>query len=147
MLYNERKIGKKAWLLDGTEFSGLHLNDKAEYIISAVKSAKESNDHCEHIILQGKDGKLTEVKEYNVVIAFNGDFTKYLSDNDCYADAGEDGNGNVDVFIEMGDWKHSHLWCRDLMEYIGYKEIAEDVTEEDGSDCYSSIHTFTKKAE
>ena len=33
------------------------------------------------------------------------------------------------------------------MEYIGYKEIAEDVTEEDGSDCYSSIHTFAKKAE
>lgn len=147
MLYNEKKIGKKAWLLNGTVFNGLHLDDKTEYTINAVKSAKESNDFCEHIILQDKDGKLTEVKEYNVVVAFNGNFTEYLSDNDCYADAGEESDGNVNVYIEMGDWKHSHLWCRDLMDYIGYKEIAEDVTEEDGSDCYSSIHIFTKKAE
>ncbi len=48
------------------------------------------------------------------------------------------------VPIEWGDWKHDHarldLLFRDV---LGLYRIAEDITEVDGSDSYSSIHTFS----
>lgn len=145
MLYNE-KIGKKAWLLNGTVFNGLHLDDKTEYTINAVKSAKESNDDfCEHIILQDKDGKLIEVQKYNVIITPSNGIEQYLSDNDCsVADVSNSSANKVAVTIEWGDWKHDHFWCEDLMGYIGYEQTKSKVTEEDGSDCYSAIHYFRK---
>lgn len=145
MLYNEKKIGKKAWLLNGTVFNGLHLDDKTEYTINAVKSAKESNDFCKHIILQDKDGKLIEVQEYNVIITPSNGIEQYLSDNDCsVADVSNSSANKVAVTIEWGDWKHDHFWCGDLMGYIGYEQTKSKVTEEDGSDCYSAIHYFRK---
>ena len=52
----------------------------------------------------------------------------------------------VNVSISWGDWKHEHMWCKILMEYIGFREIGEMLTEEDGSDCYSATHIFIKEA-
>ena len=46
------------------------------------------------------------------------------------------------IDISWGDWKHDHLWARDLMSYLGYVEIGSKVTEEDGSDAYSAEHYF-----
>ena len=46
-----------------------------------------------------------------------------------------------DIQVDWGDWKH-HLRLTYLMELIGYKQTRNDVTESDGSDCYSSIHRF-----
>ena len=54
-------------------------------------------------------------------------------------------NGVVTIFIEWGDWKHEHGYLRYLMKQEGYEEINQIVTEEDGSDCYSAIHTFKKQ--
>lgn len=42
-----------------------------------------------------------------------------------------------------GDWKHDHLrtnWI--LFEQFGLAFCGEYVTDEDGSDCYASIHTY-----
>lgn len=49
------------------------------------------------------------------------------------------------LFVEViwGDWKHDHLWVDRLVTTalkVEYKD--EEVTEEDGSDCYSSIHKY-----
>lgn len=51
--------------------------------------------------------------------------------------------GMVAVEIE-GDWKHDHLRTKWLMAEIGYKQVFETVTEEDGSDYYTAIHYFVK---
>lgn len=48
----------------------------------------------------------------------------------------------VEVEISWGDWKHEHLRCDYLMKELGYLEIGEELTEEDGSDCYSAIHRY-----
>lgn len=51
----------------------------------------------------------------------------------------------ISVEINWGDWKHDHLRCKYLTERF-FDEIGKDVvieteiTEEDGSDCYSAIH-------
>ena len=48
------------------------------------------------------------------------------------------------VCISWGDWKHEHLACKQVMERLGYRQIQEIITEDNGSDCYSSEHTFIK---
>lgn len=51
----------------------------------------------------------------------------------------------VIIHIEWGDWKHSHARLDYVMKhYLGYTLIKEQVTEEDGSDTYSSVHYYIK---
>lgn len=69
---------------------------------------------------------------------------KYLADNNFYEEIYENGNGTLSIEITWGDWKHDHMFCDYLMREKGYRLIDEDVTEENGSDCYSSIHTYKK---
>ena len=59
-----------------------------------------------------------------------------------YFDVSDGGNGLVVVSIEWGDWKHEHLRCDRLMMQIGYGLEDEEVTDEDGSDTYSSNHIY-----
>lgn len=54
----------------------------------------------------------------------------------------------IKIEIERGDWKHDHLYADYLIKEfldnngLHYFQIAEETTEEDGSDCYSAIHGF-----
>lgn len=48
----------------------------------------------------------------------------------------------VCVNISWGDWKHSHLRADYLVEQLGGNLFTTQVTEEDGSDCYSAIHNY-----
>lgn len=50
----------------------------------------------------------------------------------------------VDVNIEWGDWKHDHILCDELMKQKGWELESECVSDEDGSDCYSSTHTYKR---
>lgn len=50
---------------------------------------------------------------------------------------------SVAIDVTWGDWKHSHGWLDHLMELRGFKLQKETVTEEDGSDCYSSTHIYS----
>ena len=50
----------------------------------------------------------------------------------------------IQVFVDWGDWKHDHLRIVHLInDAFSPDEIREEVTEEDGSDCYSAVHIFT----
>ena len=65
-----------------------------------------------------------------------------LRDNDVFADVWDAGNGDIKVEINWGDWKHDHLRCRHIMRELGFERINEVVTADDGSDCYSALHTY-----
>lgn len=71
---------------------------------------------------------------------------KYLTEKD--ADFSEvyptELNGFPCLVVEVswGDWKHSHGYLDYLMKEKGFFMVREDVTEEDGSDCYSSNHIY-----
>lgn len=146
----EKKIGRKVWLLDGSLEKGFTLKDKREFTLVDVKMGKDCNDWANHFVIRDdENGNTIEVKEFQVIFALEGDnIERYLSDNEIYAaDVSRDNDDNIlTVGIYWGDWKHEHLWCRDLMEYIGYEEFDEKVTEEDGSDNYSAVHYFAKVA-
>ena len=132
------EIGKKVWLLD---YNG-NLTNKKIFTIKDKK--KPSNDYCYHYIVEAEEGYSAEVREFSVVFVKDESLEKYLADNECYGDVNEN-NNVVSVNIEWGDWKHSHLWLEQLMKYIGYTQIEEYITEECGSDCYSSTHLFVKQ--
>lgn len=69
----------------------------------------------------------------------------FLADHEAdFSDVYTWAGGKVTVSVEDGDWKHSHRYLDTLMGYLGYEKTDENVTEEDGSDCYSSEHTFRK---
>lgn len=51
----------------------------------------------------------------------------------------------VEVEVVWGDWKHEHGALTQFMNLNGFRQIDERVTEEDGSDCYSSVHTYQLK--
>ena len=68
----------------------------------------------------------------------------YLKENNLYCEVYEHANGSVSVEIDWGDWKHYHAYCDHLMKQIGYDCTDEQVTEENGSDTYSSIHFYEK---
>ena len=48
------------------------------------------------------------------------------------------------VCISWGNWKHEHLACEQIMKELGYMQVQEVITEDNGSDCYSAEHTFIK---
>lgn len=49
----------------------------------------------------------------------------------------------VYVYVDHGDWKHDHLRIVNLIKNtMNPKHSYEEVTNEDGSDCYSSKHIF-----
>lgn len=72
--------------------------------------------------------------------------TEYLREAGYHGsiNLGRDGVGCMEIEVTWGDWKHEHIWLKNLMKEFGYEHIREDVTEEDGGDTYSAIHTFEK---
>ena len=67
---------------------------------------------------------------------------KLMEENGLYGDVyGDDVLICIDV--EWGDWKHEHMRL-DLMiaDNFDIKFRAVEVTEEDGSDCYSATHKY-----
>ena len=66
---------------------------------------------------------------------------KIFKDNDMSYDYECEGN-IVYVIVDWGDWKHDHGFLNYVMRNNGFELVAEKVTEEDGSDYYSSIHGF-----
>lgn len=71
---------------------------------------------------------------------------RYLRNNDAdFEYIREDEVGGVPLLIitvEWGDWKHSHGHLDYLMKEKGYEVLGVDVTESDGSDCYSAEHIY-----
>lgn len=72
--------------------------------------------------------------------------TRILEEGKLFAEVDATPDGKIIVLIEWGDWKHEHGYLRCLMQQNGFTETAENVTEENGSDCYSAIHIFKKTA-
>ena len=64
--------------------------------------------------------------------------------NGIFAEVWEE-NNEIKVQIDWGDWKHEHLRCDYLMGEIGYELQSTVTTEEDGSDCYSALHTYIEE--
>ena len=152
-MYGENPIGKKVNLLLDYGFCSRKMSDEVYEVVRVVPWSKELNDWCEHYIVKGADGVEKEIRMVDCVFSPNNDKDEdsrvfhFLDDNGVYAEVWNHyGTSAIVVSISWGDWKHEHLWARDLMSFLGYTEIGSKVTEEDGSDTYSAEHYFLKTA-
>ena len=126
---------------DGSTYDLYCDNDRFDGTYFALKHS-ESNPRGTRI---GKISKGVVVKEdYDSDREEEITIQKYLDDNRLNGEVEVDGS-NIYVDIHWGDWKHEHLRCEYLMNKLGYTQEYVEVTEEDGSDCYSAIHTYIKK--
>lgn len=144
-------IGRKVNLLVKKGLCSWKMSDEVCEITSVVPWTEELNDWCQHYIVRKPDGTEVEIRECDCV--FSPDTEKpadcmahdFLNDNGVWADVWHPyGIPALVVSISWGDWKHDHLWAKDLMSYLGYIEVGSKVTEEDGSDTYSAEHYFVK---
>lgn len=94
-----------------------------------------SADECERIL--GEIRRQFYRNEYDIIYKTlrekDADFDEIWHDDDGFA-----------ISVNWGDWKHSHAYLKHLMRELGYTQIEEELTEEDGSDTYSSIHYFKR---
>lgn len=99
-----------------------------------------------------KEDKATEeinesLKEMNDIAE---ELYNHFDEKDCYYEIWPEENA-ICAEISWGDWKHDHLFfdyeARKFLREKGYEvvNIDTDITEEDGSDTYSAIHTLTLK--
>ena len=146
----EKLVGKKVYKYNHiTEWRWV-LDTTKTYTIFGYKTPEDANDYCPHWLVWDSEGNESDVREFECVICPEKTddelctIERYLSDNRCYTDEIYHDNGAILIQVNWGDWKHDHLWLRDLMDYIGYIQISERVTEDNGSDCYSAQHTFIK---
>ena len=139
-------IGNKVYELVGDEFSK-KMNTEKVFIVVNVKDCNEVQDWCQHYVIRDNDGNEKEIREVDCVTTPRENcscederIAKFLEDNGVYAEVYIN-RIIVNVFIN-GDWKHEHGWGDVLMGYLGYKKVNEEVTEENGSDWYGSIHRY-----
>jgi len=148
----KKYIGKKVYELVKVGNWSYTINKDKTYTIVNYKDYTEDEDRDSHYIIRDDEGNEKDVKFYEVVFCpddtYKGDakIGHYLSDNGIYADVYTNSEGQVEVQIDWGDWKHDHGWCNNLMSYLGYDEDDMVVTEEDGSDCYSARHYYSMKS-
>lgn len=92
-------------------------------------------------LIRSFDESLKE--DYNSDLETERKIQKYLDDHNLWGEVSVQ-DGTVYVEIHWGDWKHDHWYCQDLMSELGYVLVGKEVTEEDGSDTFSAIHTYEK---
>lgn len=142
-------IGKKVNLLEKVGICDWKMNDEVCEIVNVIPWSQELEDWCQHYVVRKPDGSEVEVRECDCVFSPDAEkgeisrISQFLNDNGVDGEVLSSDN-EVYVYISWGDWKHDHAWCQELMSYLGYKRVSFDVTDEDGSDCFSAEHTYIK---
>lgn len=153
----EKVIGKQVWVLRESGYTYILDKDHTYTVIGRVEIGHNlpdgtvNNDFVPHLVIINENGTTEHIREYCAIItpdmSIKDDacrISKYLSDNTLYAEVFVNSEGCPAVSISWGDWKHDHGFCDSLMRYIGYSCDDVVVTEENGSDCYSADHYYSK---
>lgn len=153
MFYDiDKRIGKKVWLFEKSGYT-FSLNKEKVWVIESLNEPNE-NFYDYYYVVSNGDEKCEVYWNYVVVLPEdNADeqyrIEKFLNDNGFYfEDICEEHILDIPIYrisISWGDWKHDHGWLNDLMACLDYEVLNEVVTEENGSDCYSSDHFFVSK--
>ena len=141
-----KKLNRKVWLFITVEGRYIPVLDKSK--VYTVVGYLPKDDRL--LVRNGNETK--EIGYYECIVLPNEAIecesqriNDYLSANGIYGDV-SNCDGTVEVEITWGDWKHEHGFCDSLMSYIGYDCDDVQETEENGSDCYSAIHFYSKSA-
>jgi hypothetical protein len=65
-----------------------------------------------------------------------------LSSHQLYYSISVINSSSVSISVDDGDWKHEHLALQRLMKENGFTLVCRENIRENGSDCYSAVHTY-----
>jgi len=150
----ENRVGKSVWLFENVSGMGDRLVKDKVWTVESVHEP-DGKEFYEQYFTVSNGNEKRNVNYYDTVVLpeDNEDeqyrIEKFLADNGFYFDdICEERILDVPLYrisITWGDWKHDHGWLDSLMGHLGYEAFNEIVTEEDGSDTYSSEHIFIRK--
>lgn len=70
-----------------------------------------------------------------------------FKENDVWYEYWWTAEGNLEVEVSDGDWKHDHIFLEHFMRNAGYEQVGERHYGGDtGGDWYSSVHVFKAPA-
>lgn len=117
--YNQKGTSGEFFCLDGV------LNTDELRTYDCIELAPPEND-----------GKMTNTE---FIEDYFRKHTSYCKFDEIYED--DDG---IHIHITLGDWKKDHIFCKLLMEQLGYIQKYEDAEPSD-EDCYTAWHLYQKK--
>ena len=96
-----------------------------------------------NFIDETKTKELLKIQE-TVAMSKADKINEIMRKHNLHGEAYDESDRVVAVEIHWGDWKHNHLRLKWLVEegMPDLKKVQEEVTEENGTDCYSAIHRF-----
>lgn len=120
---------------------------KAEVESGKISIRQAAEQLCEagwmNFVDEAKAKSLLKIQE-TAAESKSAKIEEILRQNNLHYEVYDERDGAVAVEIYWGDWKHDHLrleWLvKDTMPDL--KKAQEQVTEENGTDCYSAIHRF-----
>ena len=127
-----------------------------EFHEKSEKLHKETQEKVEALFkeltgLTDKANKNESLKEdLDDMKSLANDLSSHFNELGAYYEIWPEEDG-LSIEINWGDWKHDHLWCDyEVNEFVKSKnhEVvshAEELTDEDGSDTYSAIHSYIIK--
>ena len=68
---------------------------------------------------------------------------QHLNNHKLYVNV-EETQTHFIINVEWGDWKHDHGHLMYLMANLGFTLDRREITNTDGSDCFSAIYYFNK---
>lgn len=126
-------------------YSSKNLTSKQINSLSEMLESKESSEKI-YKFLDGAEEVVSVVhqKEFENLLM---DLNEYLRAEGIRTFAYQVDTDKFEIEVIWGDWKHDHLFLQvkvnNFFKDRGYEITHEsEVTEEDGSDTYSAIHTF-----
>lgn len=117
----------------------------------AYMKRKQQNESIKELGSRPRRKSMQEAVNNSDILAYKDELQKHLEGYDFDLESfkvGSTADGDLTVDVSWGDWKHGHIRMDRLVTNF-FKDkglsvtVDEDVTEDDDSDTYSSIHTYT----
>ena len=136
----------------GGEYSFLYDNEDIakkiakDYHQKAYAKFDENGEYSEVLVEELKE-EITHMT-FEELKALAEELNKFLEEQQAYYEVYPEDDDTISADISWGDWKHDHLWFDHVAEKFfnekGYDvvNVNVDVTDEDGSDTYSAIHSL-----
>ena len=150
----KKRVGKSVWLFENVSGWCTRLVKDKVWTVESIHEPDGKEFYEDYFTVSNGDEKRDVIYYDTVVLPEDNEdeqyrIEKYLSDNGFYfEDICREEIVGVPLYrisISWGDWKHDHGCLDSLMSYMGYEAFNEIVTEENGSDCYSSDHIFVRQ--
>lgn len=149
----DKRVGKYVWLFEKNENGwDIELNQDKVWLVESIHEPNEH--HYDYFFIVSNGDEKREVLWHDTVVAPGNEedevlrVINYLESNGFYHEVWDEEICQAQIIriaINWGDWKHDHGWCDSLMNYLGYEAFNEILTEENGSDCYSSEHIYVRR--